>query len=155
MNAPLIQPNELGRVIAIHRQQGIGICLTTGCFDVIHAGHIMLLERAADLGTLFVGINSDASITKLKGETRPVNKLRDRAIVLGALRCVNAVFEIDSLTVDKAIREVAPAFWVKGGDWTIDTLNKDEVKAANDVGAEIVIIPSLEGYSTTNTLKRC
>jgi rfaE bifunctional protein nucleotidyltransferase chain/domain len=155
MNAPLIHPNELGRVIAMHHQQGIDICLTTGCFDVLHSGHVMLLERAADLGILFVGINSDASISKLKGPSRPVNKLKDRAFLLGALRCVNAVFEIDSLTVDKAIRDVAPAYWVKGGDWTIDTLNKDEVQAAKDVSADIVIIPSLEGYSTTNTLKRC
>lgn len=155
MNAPLLSHNDLGRVVALHHQQGISICLTTGCYDVLHAGHVMLLEQAAELGTLFVGINSDDAIRKLKGKDRPVNNLKDRAMLLGALRCVNAVFEIDALTVESAIRMVTPKFWVKGGGYSMETLDKGEVAAAKEVGAEIVLVPELKGYSTTNILKRC
>jgi rfaE bifunctional protein nucleotidyltransferase chain/domain len=142
------------RIAALHRHGNTPICLTTGCFDVLHIGHLRLLEHAATYGVLFVGINTDRSIKELKGDSRPINTLDHRAAMLSALRFVNAVFPIDDLRVDKAIRLINPDFWLKGGDYTLDNLDKDEVKAANDVGAQIVLFRSPHSISTTSILSR-
>jgi rfaE bifunctional protein nucleotidyltransferase chain/domain len=146
---------ELERVLNFQHQKAVAISLTTGCFDVIHAGHISLLEAAAGRGMLFVGINDDESVRKLKGPSRPVNNENDRMRVIAALECVQVVFLIRDTTVTQAIRIVSPSAWIKGGDYTLNTLNKDEVAAANEVGADIILVPALAGYSTTNTLKKC
>lgn len=133
----------------------MNIVLCTGCYDVLHRGHIDLLTRAAELGDLvIVGINSDAAIKRLKGPTRPINNQDDRIAMLRALRMVDTVFVIDSDTVTSAILEVKPAVWAKGGDYTMETLNKDEVAAARSVGARIEIIPMTAGYSSTAIIER-
>jgi len=129
------------------------VALVTGCFDIIHAGHVALIEHAATLGTVFVGINSDAAVAKLKGPTRPINNENARCMVAGALQDVSHVFVIDSDKVDEAIRLVKPNYWVKGGDYTMDTLDKSEVAAAREVGAFIVLFPKHGEHSTTRILQ--
>lgn len=149
---PIMAVLEAERIAAAQRHQGIGIALATGCFDVLHCGHVELLERAALHGPLFVGINTDESVRVLKGPSRPVNKLEDRAYVLSALECVRIVFPIES--VADAIRSLRPSHWIKGGDYTLETLDKDEVAAANEVGAKIVLVPMVAGLSTTGILSK-
>ena len=131
------------------------VVITNGCFDLLHVGHVRYLEAAARLGNnLIVGVNADWAVTALKGPGRPVNITLDRLYVLAALSCVSYVVPLDSIRVDGFIRDLQAAVWVKGGDYTIDTLDKGEVAAANDVGTRIEIIPVVPGYSTTSTLKR-
>lgn len=129
------------------------IALVTGVFDIIHVGHLELLKFAYDHGVVLVGLNSDEAVRKLKGPTRPINTYDNRKAVVSALWMVEEVFEINSTTVDETIRRVAPRFWIKGGDYTMETLNQDEVKAAKEVGAEILLFPSVEGLSTTKILQ--
>lgn len=131
------------------------IVLCTGVFDVIHRGHLELLWLASRYGDLLkVGINSDAAVKRLKGPTRPINRQDDRIAMLRALRMVDTVFLIDSDTVTAAILEVKPAVWVKGGSYSLETLNRDEVAAAKAVGARIEIIPMTAGYSSTAIIER-
>lgn len=150
----ILPDHELERVLNFQHRQAVDIVLTTGCFDILHAGHVSLLESAAGRGMLFVGVNDDESVRKLKGPSRPVNNENDRMRVIAALECVQVVFLIRDTTVTQAILNVMPMAWIKGGDYTLDTLNKDEVAAAMEVDAEIILVPAVAGYSTTNTLKR-
>lgn len=129
--------------------------LCTGVFDILHRGHVEMLEHAKTYGgALIVGVNSDKAVRALKGPARPVNNENDRCFMLTSLRCVDTAFVIDDVTVEKAILELKPDVWCKGGDYTLQTLNKDEVAAARAVGAEIVLIPMTNGYSTTKTLEK-
>lgn len=130
------------------------VVLATGVWDVIHRGHIELLEQAATYGPVFVGLNTDEAVRQLKGPMRPINTLEDRAYVLTALRSVRAVFPIDAVTVEEAIRYLRPSHWVKSSQYTLETLNQDEVRAAKDVGAEIVLVSHVSGHSTTGVLSR-
>lgn len=147
--------DELERISEFQRNKGVRICLTTGCFDILHRGHVTLIEKARSMGELlFVGVNSDEAIRELKGPTRPIHTLEDRMFMLAALESVSLVFPIYSTRVDGAIRTVQPAMWIKGGDYTIDTLDSGEVAAARQCVTEIVLSPTVEGYSTTSILKR-
>lgn len=131
------------------------LVITNGCFDILHVGHIRYLEAARALGDqLVVGVNTDWAVKALKGEGRPINPFRDRMAVLAALQCVSYVVPIDDIRVDGFIRQMRATTWVKGGDYTLDTLDQGEVKAARDVGTKIVILPVVQGVSTTNILKR-
>lgn len=150
----ILNDHELNRVLNFHRKNGEALVLASGCFDLIHAGHVELLETASEYGQVFIGLNDDDSVTKLKGPTRPVNNEQDRMRVIAGFGCVGAVFLIRSDKVTSAIRIVEPSYWIKGGSYTMETLDKDEVEAAHEVGAEIVLVPMVEGYSTTNTLSR-
>lgn len=136
------------------RMDGSGVVLATGCWDIIHRGHVELLEQAATYGPVFVGLNTDEAVRQLKGPTRPINTLEDRAYVLTALRSVRAVFPIDAVTVEEAIRYLRPSHWVKSSQYTLETLNQDEVRAAKDVGADIVLVPHVSGHSTTGILAK-
>jgi rfaE bifunctional protein nucleotidyltransferase chain/domain len=125
------------------------IVLVTGCFDIIHRGHVELLRFAGQHGIVLVGINSDEAVRELKGPTRPINSYFDRAAVLSAFKVVQCVFEIDETDVASTIRWIEPKFWVKGGSYTLKTLNPLEVAAAKDVGAQIVLAPHIDGFSST------
>lgn len=119
---------------------------TNGCFDVLHAGHIHLLKEAAMLGdTLIVGINSDDSVRRLKGNARPINNEKDRATVLNAIKYVNEVIIFNEDTPYKTIETIKPDIIVKGGDYT-----KEQV-VGNDL-ARVVIVPFLDGYSSTKII---
>jgi D-beta-D-heptose 7-phosphate kinase/D-beta-D-heptose 1-phosphate adenosyltransferase len=151
---PFMPEHEAAKIASLHHDQGVGVSLATGCFDIIHRGHVELLERAAMYGPLFVGINTDEYIKMLKGEGRPIHKTSDRAAVLCALNSVRIVFPIADITVSHAIRSIRPKWWVKGGEYTLATLNQDEVMAAREVGAEILFAPEVKGFSTTGILAK-
>lgn len=138
-----------------YRMQFIGkkVVFTNGCFDVLHRGHFDYLQAAADLGDiLIVGLNSDASVKRLKGENRPLNNQDDRAMALASLVYVDAVIIFDEDTPLELITRVKPNVLTKGGDYTIDTIvGASYVK---DLGGEVVVIPFTEGYSTSSILEK-
>jgi D-sedoheptulose 7-phosphate isomerase len=126
---------------------------TNGCFDIIHAGHIDLLERAKKLGTrLIVGINSDESVRRIKGSSRPFVSQNDRAEVLRSLRAVDEVVIFDEATPQRLIEELLPDVLVKGGDWSLDQIVGADIVKAN--GGKVVSIPLKPGYSTTGIAEK-
>lgn len=140
------------------REQGERIVFTNGCFDILHAGHVRYLAQARALGDrLVVGLNSDASVRRLKGEARPVNSLEDRMEVLSALACVDWVIPFgdkpeEQDTPEQLIRRIRPVVLAKGGDYTVDTVvGADFVQ---DNGGEVAILPTLEGRSTTGLIRK-
>lgn len=135
------------------KRSGRRVVFTNGCFDLLHPGHICSLEQARQLGdALIVGLNSDASVRQLKGEGRPVLPERERAEILAALECVDAVVIFDGLTPRETIAKLLPDILVKGGDWPGDQIvGREEVEAA---GGRVVSIPVVPGYSTTEILRK-
>ena len=135
------------------RAQGKRVVLTNGCFDLLHAGHVAYLEQARALGDmLVVGLNSDQSVRALKGEGRPINSLADRARVLGALACVDLVVPFGEATALALIQALHPEIYVKGGDYTLDTINQEERRAVEAGEGEVVIIGHLPGHSTSGLI---
>ena len=127
------------------------IVFTNGCFDILHKGHVSYLQKAKKLGdVLIVGMNTDASIRRLKGSGRPVNHEKDRAFVLSSLACVDRVVFFKENTPEKLIRKVRPDVLVKGGDWK----KKDVVGASfvESYGGSVRLIPFVKGFSTTGIL---
>ncbi|WP_328709392.1 PfkB family carbohydrate kinase [Microbispora hainanensis] len=133
------------------RAAGGRLIATGGCFDLLHAGHVSLLRRARALGdALVVCVNSDDSIRRLKGPGRPLVSERDRVEVLRALGCVDAVTVFDEDTPSQVIERLCPDVWVKGGDY--DERSMPEAEAVRRTGGEIVILPTVPGYSTTDLI---
>jgi rfaE bifunctional protein nucleotidyltransferase chain/domain len=135
------------------KRNGRRIVFTNGCFDLLHPGHIGSLEQARALGdALVVGLNSDASVRRLKGAGRPVLPERERAEILAGLECVDAVVIFDELTPREVIARLLPDVLVKGGDWPGDQIvGREEVEAA---GGRVVSVPVVAGYSTTEILRK-
>ena len=129
------------------------VVFTNGCFDILHKGHVTYLQKAKKLGDiLVVGINSDASVRRLKGSNRPVNNEKDRAFVLASLSCVDRVILFTEDTPEKLIRKIRPDVLVKGGDW-----KKENVVGAPFVesyGGKVWLIPFVKGFSTTGLLAK-
>jgi rfaE bifunctional protein nucleotidyltransferase chain/domain len=137
------------------REQGRKIVFTNGCFDLLHAGHVRYLRKARALGDLLVvGINGDRSVRELKGANRPVTNERDRAEVIAALESVDLVTIFSELRATRLLEAVQPNVYVKGGDYTPETLNAEERAVLQKTGADIRIIPFEEGYSTTRLLQK-
>ena len=137
------------------KAQGRTVVVTNGCFDLLHVGHVKMLENAKTLGSkLIVGVNSDRAVKLLKGKGRPINKEKDRARVIAALQSVDLVVMVDDVRVGDFLEVVRPSVWAKGGDYTLKTLDKGEVKVANRLKAKIALIPPVNGVSTTNVIKR-
>lgn len=135
------------------RDNGEKVVLTNGCFDLLHVGHITYLAQAKELGTkLIVGVNSDRSVSAIKGPSRPLNTEQDRAAVLTALRAVDAVVVFDEDTPIELIRALKPHVHTKGGDYSPDTLPEYEV--TKSLGGHTVILPFVDGFSTTDLIKR-
>lgn len=129
------------------------VVFTNGVFDILHAGHVQYLEHARSLGdTLVVGVNSDASVRRLKGPERPINSVEDRAAVLAALRCVDHVVIFEEDTPIDVITALLPSVLVKGGDYTRDTVVGADVVEHH--GGRVALIPLLEGRSTTSIITR-
>ena len=129
--------------------------MTNGCFDLLHAGHVSYLEQAAAHGdVLLVGCNGDESVRELKGPSRPLNAEGDRALVLAALASVGAVAIFPEKRAVNFLRLAKPDVYVKGGDYTPETLDADEREAVESAGGEIAIIPFLPGKSTTSIIER-
>jgi rfaE bifunctional protein nucleotidyltransferase chain/domain len=135
------------------KRNGRRIVFTNGCFDLLHPGHLRSLEQARELGdVLIVGLNSDASVRQLKGEGRPVIAERERAEILAALECVDAVVIFPELTPRELVARLLPDVLVKGGDWPSDQIvGREEVEAA---GGHVATIPVVPGYSTSDILRR-
>ena len=150
----MLIPNErIADFAETLRAAGVRVVFTNGCFDILHAGHVRYLAAARALGDyLILGLNSDASVRRLKGETRPVNSAEDRAEVIGALKSVDVVVIFGEDTAEKLIGAVRPAVYVKGGDYTRETL--PEARIVESYGGEVAFIPLVEGKSTTNIIER-
>ena len=135
------------------KRNGKKVVFTNGCFDLLHPGHIRSLEKARALGdVLIVGINSDESVRTLKGEGRPVIPEQERAEILASLECVDAVLIFDELTPQNVVARLVPDVLVKGGDWPGNQIvGREEVEAA---GGKVVLVDVVQGYSTTDILKK-
>ena len=137
------------------RAKGKKLVVTNGCFDLLHLGHVTYLEAARNQGdVLLIGVNGDESVRQLKGPTRPLNCESDRAAVLAALECVDAACIFAEKAATNFLTRAEPDVYIKGGDYTLDTLNQDERRAVESRGGRIVIIPFVPGKSTTGLLEK-
>ena len=137
------------------RASGKRLVATNGCFDLLHLGHVTYLETARHEGdALLVGVNGDAAVRELKGPDRPVNPEQDRAAVLAALESVTGVCIFAERTATRFLAAARPDVYVKGGDYTLATLNQEERRTVEQAGGKIVIIPFVPGKSTTALLKQ-
>jgi D-beta-D-heptose 7-phosphate kinase/D-beta-D-heptose 1-phosphate adenosyltransferase len=144
---------RLAQRVQAYREQRRRVVFTNGCFDILHRGHVTLLNQARALGDiLIVAVNSDASIRRLKGPGRPINSLEDRVQVLAALACVDHVMAFDEDTCIRLVQALRPHVFVKGGDYTRDTL--PEASAVEAAGGVVHVLPYLSDRSTTGLIQR-
>ena len=137
------------------RLEGKRLVVTNGCFDLLHAGHVTYLEAARNQGdALLVGVNSDAAVRELKGPGRPINSESDRALVLAALAAVDAVAIFHERDAVHFLATVQPDIYVKGGDYTIDTINQDERSLIEHHGGKVVLLGHVPGKSTTALIEK-
>jgi rfaE bifunctional protein nucleotidyltransferase chain/domain len=137
------------------RASGKRLVVTNGCFDVLHLGHVTYLEEARNLGDLLlIGVSGDNSVQQLKGANRPVNNEQDRAAVLAALESVNGVCIFAEKTATRFLSLAQPDIYVKGGDYTLETLNQDERRTVEEAGGKIILLPFVPGKSTTALLEK-
>lgn len=137
------------------RATGRKLVVTNGCFDLLHVGHITYLEQARQMGdALLVGVNGNNSVQQLKGEGRPLNDEQDRASVVAALASVDAICIFSDKTATRFLSAAQPDIYVKGGDYTPETLNQDERRIVEQAGGKIVIIPMVPGKSSTSLLEK-
>src|SRR5438132_8387942 len=155
MKNKIVDSNQLALLAESSRQRGDRLVLTNGCFDLLHLGHVRYLEAARALGdALVVAINGDDSVRALKGPGRPLNREYDRAAVVAALECVDRVVIFPEVRVTRLLERVRPSIYVKGGDYTADTLDPAERAALKEIGAEIRILAFEPGYSTSGLIER-
>lgn len=154
MKTKILTLEQLTARAAQIRAAGEQLCLTNGCFDLLHVGHVRYLEAARALGDyLAVAVNGDESVRALKGEGRPINCAADRAEVLAALRCVDFVTIFPSLRVTRVIEVLRPNVYAKGGDYSLDTLDPEESAALKKIGTRVEILPLAVGKSTSRILE--
>jgi rfaE bifunctional protein nucleotidyltransferase chain/domain len=155
MKQKIIDADRAAAVAKEMRDGGRKLVFTNGCFDLLHVGHVRYLAAARALGdALLVAINGDESVRALKGEGRPLNPESDRAEVVAALECVDHVVIFPQVRVTALIEKVRPAIYVKGGDYTTSTLDRDERTALERAGTEIRIVRFEPGYSTSNLIEK-
>ena len=153
LNGKIIGKNDLSRIIQARRIYGHKIVFTNGCFDLLHPGHLRYLAQARDLGDfLIIGLNSDASVSRLKGPERPIQHEIVRAEILASLHVVDAVVIFEEDTPFELIRFLKPDVLVKGGDYSPDTVVGADVVIEN--GGRVEIISFEDGYSTTDLISR-
>ena len=135
------------------KSQDKRIVFTNGCFDILHAGHVEYLSKAKEMGdVLIIGLNSDGSVKRLKGEARPINREKDRARVLSALAFVDYVIIFNEDTPELLVRKLKPDIMVKGGDWKgRQVAGADFVRSC---GGRLALVPFVKGYSTTSLVKK-
>ncbi len=149
----LIEDKNIEAFCDILRAGGQKIVFTNGCFDILHAGHVRYLTKARSYGDcLVLGLNSNASVRRLKGPSRPINSELDRAEVVGALKAVDYVVLFGEQTAETLIGKVKPAVYAKGGDYTLDTL--PEAKIVQAYGGRVEFIDMVAGRSTTNVIAK-
>lgn len=153
IQSKIISATELKRLVAGWKVKSYQIVFTNGVFDLIHQGHIASIALAANEGNkLVIGINSDASVKRLKGDDRPVNDAQSRALVLASMQYVDAVCIFEEDTPLELIKAVQPDVLVKGGDYTPEAVVGNEL--VNAYGGKTVIIPLVAGFSTTGTIQK-
>ena len=144
--------SKLKAILSSFKKQGKKIVFTNGCFDILHKGHIKLFKKAKSLGDiLVVAINSDSSIKKIKGQKRPINSARDRAVVLSAIHFIDFITSFNEVDPARIIRKLNPDVLVKGGDW-----GKEEIigsKYVESKGGKVYSIPLARGYSTSRIIE--
>ena len=149
----LISFNDINQLLTTYRRENFKLVFTNGCFDLLHKGHLDLLSNAAGFGDkLFVGLNSDKSVKKLKGDSRPIQNERTRAQKLLELKYVNHVIIFEDLTPQKLIHAMSPDVLVKGGDY-----KESEIVGAKNVissGGVVKIVPLTPGFSTTSIIEK-
>ena len=135
------------------KEDGKKIVFTNGCFDIIHVGHVRYLSKAKELGDiLIIGLNSDKSVKKLKGEDRPVNCFEDRAILLSSLRFVDSVIMFEEQTPDNLIKQIIPDILVKGGDYKLEDITGYQTVIKN--GGQVKTLSFYDGYSSSNYINK-
>lgn len=149
----MLSRTEAKNLVIRWQEDGHKVVFTNGCFDILHRGHVDYLEAAKAAGDkLIIGLNSDISVRKLKGSSRPFQNEQDRRAILTALSCVDEVVIFDEDTPAELIGELLPDILIKGGDYDEDEIvGRDTVLAH---GGEIIIIPFVEGASTSNIISR-
>lgn len=154
IRSKIVQREVLARVLEQKRAVGQKIIFTNGCFDILHRGHIEYLSSASDLGDIFVvGLNSDESVRRLKGESRPAIDEESRTLTMASFEFVDFVVLFDEDTPSDLIRVIRPKYWVKGGDYQ-NYKELPEYKALMESGGKVKLIPLVEGYSTTDIYKK-
>ena len=164
VNVDSVQMSAINKILSLNelpdwreklRESNSRLVATNGCFDLLHAGHVTYLEQSAAQGdVLLVGCNGDDSVRQLKGPGRPVNSEGDRALVLAALESVGAVVVFHEKSAVNFLRLAQPDVYVKGGDYSLETLVADEREVVAESGGEIAIIPFVQGKSTTSIIER-
>ena len=155
MNSKIIPLDQLESRAGELRDAGKKVVATNGCFDVLHVGHIRYLQAARALGDcLIVGVNGDNSTRELKGPARPINSEIDRAEVVAALAAVDLVTIFPEVRATRFLELAQPSIYVKGGDYSVDSLNDSERKILQQIGTDIRIIPFEPGYSTSSLLAK-
>lgn len=145
--------NEMKDIARELKAAGKIVVFTNGCFDILHAGHVRYLQAARELGDcLILGLNSDESVRRLKGPTRPVNGQDDRAEVLSALSAIDYVVIFEDQTAERLVQEIEPSIYVKGGDYHIKDLPEATIVAS--YGGKTILVPEVPGKSTTNIIKK-
>ncbi len=149
----IFAPSELAAILRKHQDEGRKVVFTNGVFDIIHRGHVEYLNRARELGDfLVVAINSDSSVKRIKGQTRPVVAEDDRAFVVSNLKSVDYVCIFGEDTPYEVIKVLQPDYLVKGADWKVDdVVGKDIVEGR---GGKVVTIEYMKGRSTTNIINK-
>ena len=149
----VLNREEASKLIEELKKQGKQVVFTNGCFDILHVGHMTYLEEAKEFGDyLFVGVNSDESVKRLKGPTRPINSEVDRAELLAGLKAVDYTVIFTEDTPVELIGELKPSIHVKGGDYKKEDL--PETKVVESYGGRVEIVSLVEGKSTSNVVKK-
>ncbi len=153
INSKIFSLDDLKNQVNAWKQAGEEVVFTNGCFDIIHRGHIEVLAQTADLGDrLIIGLNSDTSIQKLKGEDRPIIDEQARSILLAALNFVDAVILFPEDTPINLISTLLPDVLAKGGDYEIETIVGHEIVQNN--GGKVKLVPFVDGFSSTTIIEK-
>ena len=148
----IIKKEEVEEIIGKLKKQNKKTVFTNGCFDILHVGHVRYLRESSKYGDiLIVGLNSDISVKKIKGDSRPINNENDRAEILAELECVDFVVIFNEESPSKLIDELKPDIYTKGADYSLETLPERDVVLKNNI--EVKFIKFVEGKSTTNIIK--
>ena len=155
MSPKIVELEELSARCEKLRSAGKKIVATNGCFDLLHVGHVRYLQAARALGDVLVlGLNGDRSVHELKGAGRPIATQNDRAEILAALESVDLVTVFPEIRATKFLAAVRPAIYVKGGDYTSETLDQEEGAILKEIGAATRLIPFETGYSTSGLIEQ-
>lgn len=148
-DSKILQDTAVLELISKWRKEGLKLVFTNGCFDILHEGHVRYLNEASNLGDrLIVGLNADASVSRLKGPQRPINPQQSRAYVLAGLECVSAVIVFEEDTPLQLIQLIVPDVLVKGGDWDVKQIVGSDFVIQQ--GGHVYSLPFYNGFSTTS-----